>query len=54
MLLVNHETITLSVTAPLIFQINGGTGIYRHAYGKLITTNIENTSNSDFDIKITY
>jgi hypothetical protein len=54
MLLVNHETITLSDTARLSLQINGGTGIYRHAHGKLITTNIGNTSNSDFDIKITY
>ena len=54
MLLVNHETVTLSDTAPLIVPINGGTGIYRHAHGKLITTNIGNTSNSDFNIKITY
>jgi hypothetical protein len=54
MLLVNHETVALSESARLTFRINGGTGIYRHAHGKLITTNIGNTSNSDFDIKITY
>jgi hypothetical protein len=54
MLLVNHETVALSDTAQLIFQINGGTGTYRHAHGKLITTTIGNTSNSDFDIKINY
>lgn len=54
MLLVNHEQVALSDTATLIFRINGGTGIYRHARGKLIATNVGNTGNSDFDIKITY
>jgi hypothetical protein len=54
MLLVNHETVALSDSATLVFQINGGTGIYRHAHGKIITTNIGNTGNSDFEIKIRY
>jgi hypothetical protein len=54
MLLVKHETVALPNTARLSFRINGGTGIYRHAHGKLIATNIGNTGNSDFDIKITY
>jgi hypothetical protein len=54
MLLVNHETVALSDTTPLSFRINAGTGIYRHARGKLIVTTIANTSNSDFDSKITY
>jgi hypothetical protein len=54
MLLVNHETVALSDTPRLIFRINGGTGIYRHAHGTLIATTIGNTSNTDFNIKITY
>jgi hypothetical protein len=54
MLLVNHETVALSDTASLTLQINGGTGIYRRARGKVVTATIGNTSNSDFNIKITY
>ena len=53
MLLANDVTFTLSNTsAPLVVPINGGTGIYRHAHGKIIATNVGN--NTDFDIKVTY
>jgi hypothetical protein len=51
MLLANDDTLTLSNTAPPT-QINGGTGIYRHARGLLTPANFGN--NTDFTIKVTY
>ncbi len=35
-----------------MISINGGTGIYRHAHGKIIATSVGN--NTDFMIKATY
>jgi hypothetical protein len=53
MLLADDVTFALSDgSAPLVVPINGGTGIYRHAHGKIIATNVG--SNTDFDIKVTY
>lgn len=53
MLLANHVKLTFSdSSSPLAVQINGGTGIYRHAHGTVTSTSIGN--NSDFTIKITY
>ena len=51
MLLANDETFTLSATPPRT-PINGGTGIYRHARGLIIPTNIGD--NTDFTIRVTY
>ncbi len=53
MLLVNGELVAFSdSSAPLRFNINGGTGIYRHARGKITATSVGN--NTDFKIKVTY
>jgi hypothetical protein len=51
MILANDESFTLSQSAPPT-QINGGTGIYRHAHGLITPTNVGN--NTDFVIKVTY
>jgi hypothetical protein len=53
MLLADDVTFMLSDgSAPLVVPINGGTGIYRHARGRIIATNVGN--NTDFDIRVTY
>jgi hypothetical protein len=53
MLLANDVPFTLSNTgAPDVVSINGGTGIYHHAHGKIIATNVGN--NTDFTITVTY
>ena len=51
MLLANDETFLLSASPPPT-QINGGTGIYRHARGLLTPTAIGN--NTDFTIRVSY
>ena len=51
MLLANDETIRLSASPPPT-QINGGTGIYRHARGLLTPTSIGH--NTDFTIRVSY
>jgi len=35
----------------VVVPINGGTGIYRHAHGRVISTSVG--SNSDFTINVT-
>ena len=53
MLLANHVPFTFSnKKASSVFSINGGTGIYVHAHGKIIATNVGN--NTDFTITVTY
>ena len=53
MLLVNHDSLTLpDSNGPLVFRINGGTGIYLHARGTISATTVGN--NTDFKIKVTY
>ena len=53
MLLANNEKLTFSNSnAPIVVPINGGTGIYRHAHGRVISTSVGN--NSDLTIKVTY
>ena len=53
MLLVNNESLTLpDSNGPLVFRINGGTGTYRHARGKITATTVGN--NTDFVIKVNY
>lgn len=51
MLLANGETVTLS-DGPTVLPINGGTGIYRHAHGKIIATPVGN--NTDFKVNVSY
>jgi hypothetical protein len=50
MLLASDETITLSDSASPL-RINGGTGVYAHARGMIIPTNVGN--DTDFTIRIT-
>ena len=53
MLLVNDESLTLpDSNGPLVFRINGGTGTYRHARGRITATTVGN--NTDFVIKVNY
>ena len=53
MLLVNDESLTLpDSNGPLVFRINGGTGTYRQARGKITATTVGN--NTDFVIKVNY
>ena len=53
MLLVNNQSLTLpDSNGPLVFRINGGTGTYRHAHGKITATTVGN--NTDFVIKARY
>lgn len=53
MLLVNNESLTLpDSNGPLVFRINGGTGTYRHARGKITATTVGN--NTDFVIRVRY
>ena len=53
MLLVNDESLTLpDSNGPLVFRINGGTGTYRHAHGKIAATTVGN--NTDFVIRVKY
>jgi hypothetical protein len=53
MLLANHVKLTFSESnAPIVVPINGGTGIYRHAHGTVISTSVGN--NSDLTVKVTY
>jgi hypothetical protein len=53
MLLVNHESLTLPESnGPLVFRINGGTGTYRHAHGRIVATTVGN--NTDFVIRVNY
>jgi len=52
MLLANHVELTFSDSSALVVvPINGGTGIYRHAHGRVISTSVG--SNSDFTINVT-
>jgi hypothetical protein len=51
MLLVNNDSLTLpDSNGPLVFRINGGTGNYRHAHGKITATTVGN--NTDFVIRV--
>jgi hypothetical protein len=53
MLLVNNDKLTLpDSNGPLAFRINGGTGTYRHAHGKITATTVGN--NTDFVIRVKY
>jgi hypothetical protein len=53
MLLANAAPLTFSETnAPTVLSINGGTGIYRHAHGRLAATTVGN--NTDFVIRVKY
>ena len=53
MFLANNVKLTFSNSnAPIVVPITGGTGIYRHAHGKVISTSVGN--NSDLTIKVTY
>jgi hypothetical protein len=53
MLLVNHESLTLpDSNGPLVFRINGGTGTYLHARGRITATTVGN--NTDFVIRVRY
>ena len=53
MLLANTAPLTFSATnAPTVVSINGGTGIYRHARGKIVVTSVGN--NSDYVIRVSY
>ncbi len=51
MLLADDARFTLS-HARHVLTINGGTGIYRHAHGKIIATSVGN--NTDFTITVSY
>lgn len=53
MLLANSSPLTFSNTnAPTVVSINGGTGIYRHAHGRIVGTTVGN--NTDFLIRVKY
>lgn len=53
MLLVNNESLTLpDSNGPLVFRINGGTGTYRHARGKITATTVGD--DTDFVIRLKY
>lgn len=53
MLIANGAPLTLSQSsAPGVLSINAGTGIYRHAHGKIVAT--QRGNNSDLTIKVTY
>ena len=53
MLLANAAPLTFSATnAPTVVSINGGTGVYRHAHGKIAVTSVGN--NTDYVVRVTY
>lgn len=53
MLLANAAALTLSDTnVPTVVPINGGTGIYRHAHGRIVVTPVGNAN--DFLIRVNY
>jgi hypothetical protein len=53
MLLANHAKLTFGESnAPIVVPINGGTGIYRHAHGTVISTSVGN--DSDLTVKVTF
>lgn len=53
MLLANGAPLTLSEgSAPAVLSINAGTGIYRHAHGKIVAT--QRGNNSDLTVKVTH
>jgi hypothetical protein len=53
MLLVNAESLTLpDSNGPLVFRMNAGTGVYRHARGRITATTVG--TNTDFVIRVNY
>jgi hypothetical protein len=53
MVLANDQSVSFFPSAaPLVLPINGGTGIYRHARGKIIAKQLGN--DADITVKMTY
>jgi hypothetical protein len=42
-----------SSSGPSVYPITGGTGVFNQATGRVVTTNVGKTNNSDFTIEVT-